>query len=63
VGAGPYCLKACDVLGCGGALGVFNMVARSKMAAARSSVVRMRDDVMDAEWDFGVCWDWLSGVT
>jgi hypothetical protein len=63
VGVGPYFSTACDVLGLGGALGVVSMVARIKMVVARSSCVRMNDDVMAAEWDFGVFGDWLRGVT
>jgi hypothetical protein len=45
------------------ALGVVNILARSKMAAARNISERMRHDVMNAEFYFDVCRGWPSEVT
>jgi hypothetical protein len=44
-------------------LGVVNILARSKIAAARSSSARMRHDLMNAEGYFDVWRDWPSEVT
>jgi hypothetical protein len=44
------------------ALGVVNILARRKKAAARSSSLRMRHHVMNAECYFDVCRDWPSEV-
>jgi hypothetical protein len=45
------------------ALGVVNILARSKFAAAQSSSARMRHEMLGAEGYFNVCCDWPSEVT